>query len=78
MTEKELEWTRLFAYDLPAVRPAKVPHECCDACREAKELKCVCACGGKNHGSALKKDLKRLDEFTGPNPRNERPLEYIA
>jgi hypothetical protein len=74
MTEKELEWTRMFACDLPAVRPAKVPHECCDACREAKELKCVCACGGKNHGIALKKDLKRLDEFNSPN----RAPTYIS
>jgi len=75
---KEVEWNRMFAFDLPAVRPAKVPHECCDACKEAREIKCVCTCGGKNHGAALKKDLKRLDEFNGPNERNERPLEYIS
>jgi hypothetical protein len=55
----------MFAFDLPAVRPAKMPHECCDACKEAREIKCVCACGGKNHGAALKRDLKRLDEFDG-------------
>jgi hypothetical protein len=54
----------MFAYDLPAVRPAKVPHECCDACKEAREIKCVCACGGRNHGAALKKDVKPLDEFS--------------
>jgi hypothetical protein len=60
----ELDWKRMFAFDLPAVRPAKVPHECCDACREARELRCVCACGGKNHGAALKKNVKPLDEFT--------------
>jgi hypothetical protein len=68
----------MFAFDLPAVRPAKNPHECCDACREAKDLKCVCTCGGKNHGAALKKDVKPLDEFNSPNERNKRPLEYIA
>jgi len=68
----------MFAFDLPAVRPAKTPHECCDACKEAREIKCVCTCGGKNHGAALKKDVKPLDEFSSPNPRNERPLEYIA
>jgi hypothetical protein len=64
MKDKEEPWTKMFAFDLPAVRPAKVERECCDACREAREIKCVCACGGKNHGSALKKDVKRLDEFT--------------
>jgi hypothetical protein len=64
---KELEWTRMFAFDLPAVRPAKVSHECCDACKEAREIKCVCTCGGKNHGAALKKDVKRLDDFNSPN-----------
>jgi hypothetical protein len=54
----------MFALDLPAVRPAKNPHECCDACKEARDIKCTCTCGGKNHGSALKKDVKPLDEFS--------------
>jgi hypothetical protein len=67
MTEKEVAWTKMFAYDLPAVRPAKIPRDCCEACVMAREIKCVCRCGGANHGSALKKDIKRLDEFTGPN-----------
>jgi hypothetical protein len=74
MSAKELDWNRMFSLDLPAVRPAKTPHECCDACKEAREIKCVCACGGKNHGATLKKDLKRLDDFSP----NERRLEYIA
>lgn len=69
---KELEWNRLFAYDLPAVSPAKTPHECCDACKEAREIKCVCACGGKNHGAALKRDLKRLDDFKGSAEETEK------
>jgi hypothetical protein len=62
---KELEWNRMFALDLPAVRPAKNPHECCDACKEAKEVKCVCACGGKNHGAALKKNVAPLEKMLG-------------
>ena len=78
MTERELEWNRMFAHDLPAVRPAKIPHECCDACKEAREIKCVCACGGKNHGAALRKDLKRLDEFSNPNDQPERAPVYIS
>jgi hypothetical protein len=62
---KELEWTRMFAFDLPAVRPAKTPHECSAACQEAREIKCTCTCEGRNHGSALKKNVKRLDDALG-------------
>lgn len=67
----------MFAFDLPAVRPAKVPHDCCDACKEAREIKCVCACGGKNHGAALKRDVKRLDEFDGEEETDDA-RRYIA
>lgn len=62
---KELEWNRMFAFDLPAVRPAKIPHECCDACKEAREIKCVCACGGKNHGVANRQGMQPLDRTLG-------------
>ena len=62
---KELDWNRMFALDLPAVRPAKVSHECCDACKEAREIKCVCACGGKNHGVANRAGMEPLDKTLG-------------
>jgi len=62
---KELEWNRMFAYDLPAVRPAKIAHECCDACKEAREIKCVCACGGKNHRVANRTGMEPLDQALG-------------
>jgi len=62
---KELDWKRMFAYDLPVVRPAKNPHECCDACKEAREIKCICACGGKNHGVANRKGMEPLDQALG-------------
>jgi hypothetical protein len=65
MDEKEVSWTKLFAFDLPAVRPAKVSHECCDACKEAREIKCVCACGGKNHGAANRAGMEPLDKTLG-------------
>ena len=61
---KELEWNQIFAYPVPERAHTKNPHECCDACKEAREIKCVCTCGGKNHGAALKKDVKPLDEFS--------------
>lgn len=77
---KELDWNLIFAYDLAPQVPSKSPHECCDACREAREIKCVCACGGKNHGAALKRDVKRLDDFN--NDEDEEESEdagrYIA
>jgi hypothetical protein len=71
---KELEWTRMFAFDPPAVRPAKVSHECCDACKEAREIKCVCACGGKNHGAANRKGMSPLDEPLGLVKETPAPL----
>jgi hypothetical protein len=40
-----------------------VPRDCCVTCLEAREIKCVCTCGGKNHGAWLRKDVKSLDEF---------------
>jgi hypothetical protein len=52
----------MFAFDLPAVRPTKISHECCDACREAREIKCVCTCGGKNHGAANRQGMQPLDK----------------
>jgi hypothetical protein len=71
----EKNWQDIFAFALPEKATTKVERECCDACREAREIKCVCKCGGKNHGSALKKDIKRLDEFNSPN---ERAPAYIS
>ena len=40
--------------------------ECDSSCLEAKELKCVCRCGGKNHGANLRKNVKSLDTFEDP------------
>jgi hypothetical protein len=62
MKKREVDWNRMFALDLAPVRPAKNPHECCDACREAREIKCVCAGGGKNHG-ANRAGMSPLDKL---------------
>jgi hypothetical protein len=59
----------MFALDLAPVRPAKNPHECCDACREAREIKCVWACGGKDHG-ANRAGMSPLDRLL----QNEFPI----
>ena len=62
---KELDWNRMFAYDLPARPPGKIPHDCCDACREARDITCTCSCGGKNHGAANRQGMEPLDKALG-------------
>jgi hypothetical protein len=76
MTEKN--WTEMSPFALPEKASTKVERECCDACREAREIKCVCACGGRNHGSALKKNVKRLDEFDENDDEPEDTARYIS
>lgn len=39
-------------------------HFRCDAkCYNAKGQKCVCLCGGKNHGAGLKQAAKNVEEI---------------
>ena len=47
--------------------------ECDQNCLDAKDLKCVCKCHGKNHGAALRQNVKPLDEFE--EDRGEDPAE---
>ncbi len=37
--------------------------DCNQNCLEAKELKCVCKCHGKNHGARLKARIHSLEEY---------------
>jgi hypothetical protein len=78
MADREVSWTKMFAHDLPAVRPAKIPQECCDACKEAREIKCVCACGGKNHGVANRQGMEPLDKALGLEKEAPKPLGDLA
>jgi hypothetical protein len=60
------DWRELFTVE-QAEKPFHFKTEageCNSNCQLAKEIKCVCRCGGKNHGAALKQHVKRLDEFT--------------
>jgi hypothetical protein len=41
--------------------------ECNGNCLDAKELVCVCKCGGKNHGAHLKAHVKPLDTYIEKN-----------
>lgn len=74
-------WKNIFAYDLPTVGPKEHKHEpgeCSENCQMAREVKCVCRCGGKNHGAALKRDIKKLDDFNGSDEETEQALAYIS
>jgi len=51
--------------------------ECDSSCLEAKELKCVCKCKGRNHGKALKKNVKVLDTFEDPVEATFNPEQYL-
>jgi hypothetical protein len=66
ITQDEQDWKEMFQ-----VQQAEKPFqlnvevgECGGNCQEAKEIKCVCRCGGKNHGAALKQHVRSLDDFT--------------
>jgi hypothetical protein len=62
----EKDWTQMFKVE-QVEKPFHIETEageCNSNCQLAKEIKCVCRCGGKNHGVALKKNVKCLDEFT--------------
>jgi hypothetical protein len=77
-TEIGKSWTEIFAYALPERAHTKNPHECCSACREAKELVCVCRCGGKNHAAALRKGMEPLDKVLGLEKEAPAPLGDLA
>ena len=51
--------------------------ECNQNCLSAKELKCNCRCGGKNHGAHLKNKVKSLDEFSDPVAESFEPEAYL-
>jgi hypothetical protein len=62
------DWREIFQVQ-QAEEPYHVetdPGECNENCLEAKELKCVCRCGGRNHGAHLKKTVQPLDRFNEP------------
>jgi len=67
MTEKD--WREIF--DVQGISESysplpTQPGECNANCLEARELICVCRCGGKNHGAHLKAHVQPLDRFNEP------------
>jgi hypothetical protein len=61
----ERNWTEIFQIvKIDKACHLNIEHGQCDsACLQAKELKCVCRCGGRNHGAAVKQNVRSLDEF---------------
>lgn len=55
----------------------EVVGDCNANCLEAKELKCVCKCKGRNHGAALKQHVQSLNRFNEPEDQ-ELEAEVIA
>jgi hypothetical protein len=60
---QEKDWREIFQVE--EVDNFNLKTETVDGCNanclEAKEIKCVCRCRGKNHGSVLRNDVKPLN-----------------
>lgn len=72
------DWRSLF--NVERIEPEfhiNVDHGECDAnCLMAKELKCVCRCGGRNHGASLRNHVKPLTEFVEFARLNDYSMVY--
>jgi len=78
---QSVDWREMFTVELAdeKVTFKTEPGECNSNCQLAKEIKCVCRCGGKNHGAALKKNVRSLDEFEdGPRVVPGQPSEMLV
>jgi hypothetical protein len=76
---QERDWRGIFQVQ-QVEKPFNLPTEAgdCNAnCLEAKELKCTCKCHGRNHGAALKKNVKSLDTFEDPAEASFSPEEHL-
>jgi hypothetical protein len=63
----ERDWHELFQVEQVGHEfKTEVVGDCNGNCLQARELKCVCRCGGKNHGAALKQHIQPLDRFNEP------------
>lgn len=59
----EVDWREIFRVEATDEKGQVEtgPGECNANCLEAKEIKCVCRCQGKNHGARLKEHVAPLD-----------------
>jgi len=76
----EFDWRNVFAVDAANVDGSlpKPPGECNTNCTHAREIKCVCSCGGKNHGAANRKGMEPLDKALGLDRETPTPLADLA
>lgn len=75
--ETKGDWGDLFTVE-QVQKPLNVEvGECNQNCQEARELVCVCKCKGKNHGAALRQNVKPLDAFEDPTAQTFSPEEYL-
>jgi hypothetical protein len=67
MTEKEVPWTKMFAFDLPAKKKTSAGKCACGGknCQTAKKIKCVCRCHSQFHGAANRVGMEPLDKALG-------------
>ncbi|MGO9646139.1 MAG: hypothetical protein ACLPY5_15515 [Candidatus Bathyarchaeia archaeon] len=62
------DWRGMFTVEIiqPEFHLNIAPGQCDANCLEAKELKCVCKCNGRNHGATLRSHVKPLTQFQNP------------
>ena len=60
----EVDWSRLFAYDLakPKVETTKQCRCGNKNCQTAKRIRCTCGCHSVNHGIANREGMQPLDK----------------
>jgi len=65
MTERELEWNRMFAFALPNPVKARTTKCVCGGknCQTAKRIRCVCRCHSEFHGAANREGMPKLDKL---------------
>jgi hypothetical protein len=67
MSEREVPWSKMFAYDLPT--PKKIAKAKCtcgnDSCKNAKKIKCTCRCHSEFHGASNRIGMEPLDKALG-------------
>jgi hypothetical protein len=75
----EKNWRGIFTVETiePEFHIKIAPGECDANCLEAKELACVCKCGGRNHGAALRAHVKPLTQFNQNRPIITNAADYF-
>jgi hypothetical protein len=67
MSEREVSWGEIFAYDLPTPKVETKRKCACGGrnCQTAKRIKCVCRCHSEFHGAANRRGMEPLEKALG-------------